>query len=209
VHGRMDDCHAHGRCHAWRGWDACLACPAPPPLIPTPCVLPPSAGCCCDREPRRLQRHRQPADYNAIASTAPWLTHLSLELPASATALPQEMAGLLSACSNLEAGDLAVRAFDEARPGTSGGGRTRSSIANVDALAAGTQLLSLRLPWCSRLTSLAAIGEMVNLQSLDMRECRAVSDLAPFAAMVNLRTLNVSGSSAVPDLDAAAEPQAA
>jgi hypothetical protein len=45
---------------------------------------------------------RSPTDYEAIARTAPWLTHLSLEPPASATALPQEMAGMLSACSKLE-----------------------------------------------------------------------------------------------------------
>ncbi|KAG1668964.1 hypothetical protein FOA52_001008 [Chlamydomonas sp. UWO 241] len=46
------------------------------------------------------------ADYEAITSAAPRLTHFSLELPASATALPQEMVQLLSACSKLE--DLAL-----------------------------------------------------------------------------------------------------
>ncbi|KAG1663108.1 hypothetical protein FOA52_010511 [Chlamydomonas sp. UWO 241] len=37
------------------------------------------------------------ADYQAIASAAPWLTRLSMRSPASATALPQQMATLLSA----------------------------------------------------------------------------------------------------------------
>ncbi|KAG1664005.1 hypothetical protein FOA52_010521 [Chlamydomonas sp. UWO 241] len=32
------------------------------------------------------------ADFQAIASAAPWLTRLSCALPASATALPQQMA---------------------------------------------------------------------------------------------------------------------
>ncbi|KAG1672208.1 hypothetical protein FOA52_002909 [Chlamydomonas sp. UWO 241] len=39
-----------------------------------------------------------PADYQAIASTSPWLTELSMKLPASATTLPQQMAALLAAC---------------------------------------------------------------------------------------------------------------
>ncbi|KAG1663324.1 hypothetical protein FOA52_006283 [Chlamydomonas sp. UWO 241] len=41
------------------------------------------------------------ADYQAIATAAPWLTQLSLQLPGSATALPQHMASLLSVCSRL------------------------------------------------------------------------------------------------------------
>jgi hypothetical protein len=72
---------------------------------------------------------------------------------------------VLSACSKLE--ELAIRAFDEADPGS---GESLSRIANVDALAAGTQLLSLKLPRCNLLTSLAAIGGMMKLQSLNMSE---------------------------------------
>jgi hypothetical protein len=43
-----------------------------------------------------------PADYEAIASASPFLTQLCLELPANATAVPQEMDGVLSACNKLE-----------------------------------------------------------------------------------------------------------
>ncbi|KAG1661693.1 hypothetical protein FOA52_001970 [Chlamydomonas sp. UWO 241] len=43
-----------------------------------------------------------PADYDVIAGASPWLTHLSLPLPPSATALPQPMDGVLSACTKLE-----------------------------------------------------------------------------------------------------------
>jgi hypothetical protein len=70
---------------------------------------------CCHRAqgPAAIE---SPADYEAIASiSSPFLTHLSLELPASATALPHQLTGVLSACSKLE--DLAIRAYDEAKPG--------------------------------------------------------------------------------------------
>ncbi|KAG1674575.1 hypothetical protein FOA52_001824 [Chlamydomonas sp. UWO 241] len=129
------------------------------------------------------------ADYETIAIVSPWLTHLSLELPASVTALPHHMAGVLSACSKLE--DLAMSEPDDASGGT--------SIANIDALATGTQLLSLRLPWCPCVTSLAPLGGMVNLQSLTMH-CGAVSDLAPLSGMVNLKNLGLLGCSAVTNL---------
>ncbi|KAG1677950.1 hypothetical protein FOA52_001368 [Chlamydomonas sp. UWO 241] len=122
-----------------------------------------------------------PADYEAIASAAPWLTHFSLELPASASALPQEMARLLAACSKLE--DLEMSAYDDLRKWRV---VLESSLANIDVLAAGTQILRLQLPICSRLTSLAPRRAMVNLQSLDMRDCSSVSDLAPLGGMVCL-----------------------
>jgi hypothetical protein len=86
------------------------------------------------------------------------------------------MAGVLSACSKL--GDLEIRAHDEAGQGYA------SIIVDIDVLlAAGTQLLRLHLPLCTRLASLAALSEMVNLQSLDMTSCRSMSDLAPLAGM--------------------------
>lgn len=44
---------------------------------------------------------KKPADYEAISSTAPWLTQLSQKLPHSAKALEQ-MAALLAACTKLE-----------------------------------------------------------------------------------------------------------
>jgi hypothetical protein len=168
------------------GWDACLACSHRRSA---------QRPACCHRA-QGAAAMGSPTDYEVIASTAPWLTHLSLELPASATALPQEMAGLLAACSKLE--DLAMRAFHEADPG---GGQSLSSIVSMDALAVGTQLLSLKLPRCSsRLTSLAALGALVNLQSLDMSWCSLVSDLAPLAAMENLQSLDMSWCSLVSDL---------
>jgi hypothetical protein len=92
-----------------------------------------------------------------------------------------------------------MRAFDEARPGL-GGGQPYSSIVNVDALAAGTQLLSLKLPFCTRLTSLTALRGMVNLHSLNIDSCSSVSDLTPLASMENLQSLNVSHCSSVSDL---------
>jgi hypothetical protein len=98
-----------------------------------------------------------PADYAAITSTA--LTHLSLVLPDSATALPQQMAGMLSACSKLE--DVGMR---------SSVGST-SGLVDISALAAGTQLLSLKLPWCFHLTNVAPLAALVNLESLDMSGC--------------------------------------
>jgi hypothetical protein len=58
VHGRMDD-HAHGRVAAMHGVGGTRACPAPPPLSATPCVLQPSVGCCCDRKSHGLRGHRQ------------------------------------------------------------------------------------------------------------------------------------------------------
>ncbi|KAG1673938.1 hypothetical protein FOA52_015693 [Chlamydomonas sp. UWO 241] len=141
-----------------------------------------------------------PADYDAIASAAPWLTHLSLDLPARAIALPQHMAGVLSACSKLE--DLEMRAFDEARPGTSGSVRSEglSKIANMDALAAGTQLRRLQLPWCLNLTTLLPLGALMNLQGLNISSCRAVFNLAPLATVVNLQSLNMSSCIAVSDV---------
>ncbi|KAG1656118.1 hypothetical protein FOA52_007817 [Chlamydomonas sp. UWO 241] len=42
------------------------------------------------------------ADYQAIANTAPWLTHLRVPAGTRRTALPEHMASLLSACSKLE-----------------------------------------------------------------------------------------------------------
>jgi hypothetical protein len=109
------------------------------------------------------------ADYDAVASTSPFLTELSLKLPASATALPQQMAALLSACSKLE--DLTLHAYDKAT--------WLSSLVDVDALARGTRLLHLRLPNCSSLTDLAPLRPLVNLKSLSIRGCTNVSDLAP------------------------------
>jgi hypothetical protein len=49
-----------------------------------------------------------PADYKVVVSTAPWLTHLSLVLPACATALPTLMAGVLAAGSKLEEREMCV-----------------------------------------------------------------------------------------------------
>jgi hypothetical protein len=79
------------------------------------------------------------------------------------------MAGVLSACSKLEDLELFY-----------GGSGTEdelelASIVDIAALAAGTSLLSLQLPWCPFLTNLAPLGALVNLQSLDIRECRALS----------------------------------
>jgi Leucine-rich repeat (LRR) protein len=139
-----------------------------------------------------------PADYETIASTALFLTHLRMELPDSATALPQEMAGLLSACSRLE--NLAMRAYDESGPMGSVAWQP-SHLMDIDALlAAGTQLLSLQLPCCSRLPNLSPLASMVNLQTLNISGCDAVSDLASLSALVNLQTLNMSDCNAVSDL---------
>ncbi|KAG1662281.1 hypothetical protein FOA52_002170 [Chlamydomonas sp. UWO 241] len=127
------------------------------------------------------------ADYEAIANAAPWLTHLGLQLPASATALPPQLGALLSACSKLD--ELELHADGQ------------SELVDVGALAAGTQLLRLGLSnFCSSLTNLAPLSAMANLTSLDIHHWKAVSDLAPLAVMVNLRSLNINHCTAVSDL---------
>ncbi|KAG1675056.1 hypothetical protein FOA52_002715 [Chlamydomonas sp. UWO 241] len=135
------------------------------------------------------------AAYKGIASAAPWLTHLNLPLPASATMLPQQMASLLAACSKLE--DLELHAQDELAPAHID---RVSLLVGVDALAAGTQLLSLRLPMCTSLTNLAPLGALVNLQCLNIGDCYQVSDLGLLEALVNLQTLDISGLFNVSDL---------
>jgi hypothetical protein len=195
---------------AWTGacinWDARLAFPSPAEQRPPHAATRAQGAGAIER----------PADYEAIASASPFLTHLSLELPTSATALPQEMAWVLSACSKLA--HLAIRAYDE-----TGGGHCLSNIVGIGALASGTQLMSLKLPGCVRLRSLAPLATMANLTSLyigiccavsdlaplrsmvklqilDMSYCISVSDLAPLAAMANLQSLNMSNCSSVSDL---------
>jgi hypothetical protein len=145
-----------------------------------------------------------PADYEAITRTAPFLTELSLKLPGSTTALPQQMDSLLSAASKLE--DLTLNAYEEVMGGSSGRFELReSSLVDVDAfLAAGTQLLHLRLPHLRRLRSLTPLRALVNLQSLDISvtisEFSSVSDLAPLAALLNLQSLDIGFCSSVSDL---------
>jgi hypothetical protein len=97
-----------------------------------------------------------PADYQAIASTASMLTELSLELPASATALPLQMAALLS-CSKLEG--LAIYGSTYAYGD--------SILVDVGVLrSAGTQLQRLEMHYCSALSDLAPLGDMVQLLGL-------------------------------------------
>jgi hypothetical protein len=52
------------------------------------------------------------------------------------------------------------------------------SLVDIAALAAGTQLLRLKLHRCHHLTNFAALATL-NLQTLDVSWCTAVSDLAP------------------------------
>jgi hypothetical protein len=77
--------------------------------------------------------------------------------------------------------------------------RPLSNIANIDALAAGTQLLSLQLPRCPHLASLAPLMAM-DLQTLFISGCSAVSDLAPLTALVNLQTLDMRNCDVACDL---------
>jgi hypothetical protein len=89
------------------------------------------------------------------------------------------MASLLSVCSKLE-----DHAYDEVVyvPPVVRNAYV-SSLVDVDALlAAGTQLLRLKLPRCSNLTNLAPLEALVKLQSLKMTGCEGVSDLAPLTA---------------------------
>jgi internalin A len=140
-----------------------------------------------------------PADYDAITRAAPFLTELSLKFPGSATALPQQLASLLSACSKLE--DLTLCAYDEAYVGTYMWQPPVSSLVDVDALlAAGPQLLHLKLPSCSNLTNLAPLRGLVNLQSLDISSCEKVSDLTPLGALLSLQSLDMSWCSSVSDM---------
>ncbi|KAG1679786.1 hypothetical protein FOA52_012697 [Chlamydomonas sp. UWO 241] len=126
-----------------------------------------------------------PADYQAIAIAGAlgWLTQLSLRPPASATALPQQMAALLSACGKLE--DLRLHAD---------GVRTLSRLADIGALAAaGTQLLRLSLLCCCSLSNLAPLSALANLQSLYINGCVGVSDLMPLTAVAKLQSLDLRG----------------
>ncbi|KAG1656119.1 hypothetical protein FOA52_007818 [Chlamydomonas sp. UWO 241] len=139
---------------------------------------------------------KEAADYQAVASTAPWLTQLSVQLPASATTLPQHMASLLSVCSKLE--DLTLDVHDESKPVYM---QQVSSLSDVDALAAaGPLLLSLQLPSCSSLANLEPLRALGNLQSLDISHCIKVSDLAPLGTVANLQSLNISSCYRVSDL---------
>jgi hypothetical protein len=81
----------------------------------------------------------------------------------------------------------ALRLYDAPRPSE----LPRSSIVDVSSLAAVTRL-RLQLPVCSHLTSLAALGDLVDLQSLNTSYCRRVSNLAPLASMVKLQSLNMA-----------------
>jgi hypothetical protein len=67
-----------------------------------------------------------------------------------------------------------------------------SKLGDITVLAAGTQLLRLKLPK-GPLTNLAPLAAMANLQSLDMSWCCRVSDLAPLAALVKLQSLIMVG----------------
>ncbi|KAG1681165.1 hypothetical protein FOA52_015608 [Chlamydomonas sp. UWO 241] len=60
---------------------------------------------------------------------------------------------------------------------------------DVDALAASTQLVHLRLPKYFSLRSLAPLRGLVNLQSLYISGCYKVSDLASHGALLSLLTL--------------------
>ncbi|KAG1664236.1 hypothetical protein FOA52_003489 [Chlamydomonas sp. UWO 241] len=134
-----------------------------------------------------------PSGYEAIASASPWLTHLSLELPVTTTALPQEMAALLAACSKLD--DLGIGVYElESIPVGSEGWSPYLSIVDI------SQLRSLLLIKSARLSNLVPLAALVNLQSLDISELRAVSDLAPLGALVNLQSLDIGGCWHVSDL---------
>jgi hypothetical protein len=130
----------------------CMRC-RPPLVLPLPtAAAEPCPACCFRAQGAAAVESSSPTDYEAIASTAPFLTRLSLELPDSATALPHEMAGLLSACSRLEDLEiLALDAYDETR---------RASLVDISAFAQGTQLMSLQLPSWSNLTNLAPLGAL-------------------------------------------------
>ncbi|KAG1667966.1 hypothetical protein FOA52_008338 [Chlamydomonas sp. UWO 241] len=122
------------------------------------------------------------ADHQAIV--APLLTQLSMRPPASATALPQQMAALLSACSKLE--ELVLHAY-------------HAEIVDITALAAGTQLQRLEMT-SSAVSDLAPLGALVKLQSLDLRHCSRVSDLAPLGHLVKLQSLDISCCDGVSDV---------
>ncbi|KAG1661355.1 hypothetical protein FOA52_002469 [Chlamydomonas sp. UWO 241] len=129
-------------------------------------------------------------DYWAITSffAAPWLTQLSVKLPVNATALPQQMASLLAACSRLE--EVALHGDWYETP----------QLVDIVALSAGTHLLRLRLPGDSRLADIATLSALVNLQSLDIRDCTRVTDLAPLSDLVKLRSLRMQRCRRVSDL---------
>jgi hypothetical protein len=175
---------------AW-SWDArlaWLALPAPP-LSNTPCMRS-RAGCCCDREPRRLRRHRQ---HGSLPHTPRPLSsgqrHRSATANGWAAVCVEGNALFKNYVWTLSGPEISV----ERAP-------TSSSLVDIAALSCcGTQLLSLQLPWCLRLTNLAPLAALVNLQSLNINYCN-VSDLVPLAALVKLQSLNINGCGAVSDL---------
>ncbi|KAG1667965.1 hypothetical protein FOA52_008337 [Chlamydomonas sp. UWO 241] len=126
-----------------------------------------------------------PADFHAIARATPFLTQLRIIPPARSTALPQQMAELLSQCSKLE--DLALHAYE-------------SQLVDITALAAGTQLQRLELRNFLAVSHVMPLATMANLQSLNMSQCSHVSSLSPLGAMVKLQSLNLTHCSRVSDL---------
>jgi hypothetical protein len=112
-------------------------------------------------------------------SPAPLLPHAPQPVSSSQRHLSATANGWDSACTKLE--DLAIHVYDEFGPGPCGFDST------------GTQLLSLSLPQCFRLTNLAPLAALVNLQSLSISWFRSVSDLTPLTALVKLQTLDVRG----------------
>jgi hypothetical protein len=96
----------------------------------------------------------QLSEYQVLAGAAPFLTGLSVPLR-EVTELPVEMAHMLAACSRLES--LTVYAAGH--------------IEDIGALAAATNLRSLNLSSCMKLSAadLAPLATMVNLESLTLR----------------------------------------
>jgi hypothetical protein len=140
------------------------------------------------------------ADYRAIASAALFLTLLSLRLPASATVLPQQMAGLLSACSKLEeaaAKSEADLVLTNLAPLAALGNmqildiRGCISVSVLAPLKAMSNLKSPNMSGCFKVSGPAPLGALVKLQSLIMSHCSRVSDLAPLTVLVKLQSLNI------------------
>ncbi|KAG1672504.1 hypothetical protein FOA52_002813 [Chlamydomonas sp. UWO 241] len=139
------------------------------------------------------------AEYKVVASSSPWLTHLSLELPASATALPQLMAGVLSTCSKLK--DLAI--LSQALINLQSLNISYlDSVPDLGPLTAMVNLKSLDISYLDGVTDLATLIAMVDLQSLNISYLDAISDLARLTALVNLKRRTMRGCDALSDLAA-------
>ena len=102
----------------------------------------------------------------------------------------------LFGCPRLsDQGLLAVKNFQQLQVLDLGGCTKISDEGVQDALAHLTQLRTLKLRHCHRITNLSFVAELTSLQSLDLSWCASVTDdsLTALTTLLHLRHLNLRG----------------